>query len=102
MISEQVKSYIPKIQEYFKTQPIVRAWLFGSCSRGEETPESDIDLLVTYDKTASLSLLDVCRMMVSLESQLGRTVDLIEDGRLRPFAIPSANHDKILIYEREA
>ena len=35
-----------KIADYFKTQPIVKAWLFGSFARGEETPLSDVDLLV--------------------------------------------------------
>lgn len=100
MLSEQVKTYIPKIQEFLKTQPVVRAWLFGSCSRGEETPESDIDLLVDYDHTQKVSLFTMGRIMVGLEDRLGRQVDLIENGRLRPFAVPSANRDKILIYER--
>ncbi|MBP3286438.1 MAG: nucleotidyltransferase domain-containing protein [Prevotella sp.] len=34
-----------KIAEYFKTQPVLKAWLFGSFARGEETPESDVDIL---------------------------------------------------------
>lgn len=46
MLSDEVKAMIPKIQEFFKTQPVTRAWLFGSCSRGEETPQSDVDILV--------------------------------------------------------
>ena len=37
------------IADYFKTQPVVKVWLFGSFARGEETPLSDIDLLVTND-----------------------------------------------------
>ena len=32
-----------KIAEYFKTQPVLKAWLFGSYSRGEERPDSDVD-----------------------------------------------------------
>ena len=31
------------IAEYFKTQPVQKAWLFGSYSRGEEGPDSDVD-----------------------------------------------------------
>ena len=50
-MNERIKSLIPKIQEYMKTKPILRAWLFGSYSRGEETPESDIDILVDYDRS---------------------------------------------------
>ncbi len=101
MLSEQVKRDIPKIQEYLKTQPIVRAWLFGFCSRGEETPDSDMDILVDYDKTSRISLLSMCRYMNELEDIIHRRVDLIENGRLMSFAAESANRDKILIYERE-
>ena len=32
---------IPKIKAYLETQPVVRAWLFGSYSRGEETENSN-------------------------------------------------------------
>ncbi len=38
------------IADYFKTQPVVKAWLFGSFARGEETPESDVDILVEFDR----------------------------------------------------
>ena len=30
--------------DYFKTQPVLKAWLFGSYARGEETSESDVDM----------------------------------------------------------
>ena len=88
-----------KIAEYFKTQPVLKAWLFGSFSRGEETPLSDVDLLIEYDKDG-VSLLKHCAMINELEEMLDRSVDLIEDGTLLPFAVESANHDKKLIYER--
>lgn len=88
------------IADYFKTQPVVKAWLFGSFARGEETPESDIDILVQYDSAARISLLTISHMMGELERSTGRRVDLIEDGCLLPFAVESANRDKQLIYER--
>ena len=33
----------------FKTQPVLKAWFFGSYSRGEERPDSDVDILVKLD-----------------------------------------------------
>jgi predicted nucleotidyltransferase len=39
------------IAEYFKTQPVLKAWLFGSYARGEATPESDLDILFVPDRT---------------------------------------------------
>lgn len=87
-------------QKYLSTIPVLKAWVFGSFARGEETPDSDLDLLVDYDKSRKLSLLDVIRFKDDLEKILGREVDLVENGYLKPFAIPSAERDKYLIYAR--
>ena len=100
MISESTEKIIPLIQQFFQNQPVKRAYLFGSCSKGEETPDSDIDLLVTYDDSNRISLLTICRIMNELSDRIGRKVDMVEEGRLLPFAIPSVEKDKILIYER--
>ena len=89
------------IAEYFKTQPVLKAWLFSSFARGEETPLSDVDLLVQYPEDG-ISLLKHCAMICDLEKILDRPVDLIEEGTLLPFAVDSANRDKKLIYERTA
>ena len=89
-----------KIRDVLKGQPVVRAWVFGSYSRGEETPLSDVDILVQYDETARITLLTISRIMTRLSDAVGKKVDLVEDGCLLPFAQESANRDKILIYER--
>lgn len=101
MLSKNVQEMIPKIQQYLASQPIEKAWLFGSCSRGEETPKSDVDLLVRYQDSDSMSLFDISRIMVNLKKIIKRPVDLIEEDCLLPFASKSANRDKILIYERK-
>lgn len=100
MNSEVVQNMIPVIRQYFQGKPVKRVFLFGSYSRGEEDDKSDIDLLVTYDDSNNLSLLTICRMINELSDKLGHPVDLVEEGRLKPFAISSVEKDKILIYER--
>lgn len=101
MISQEVKDMIPKIQGFCVNQPIKKAWLFGSCSRGEETPDSDIDILVEYDRlNERISLMRMAGMMLSLEDLLHRKVDMVESDRLLPFAQESVNQDKLLVYER--
>ena len=94
------KNIIPKIQKYLATQPVVRAWLFGSFSRGEETPSSDLDILFVLDKTQHFSLFTLGGMYSDLKELLGLEVDLVTDGSLKPFARNSVEKDKILIYER--
>ncbi|MCQ2291739.1 MAG: nucleotidyltransferase domain-containing protein [Bacteroidales bacterium] len=100
MNSEVVKNMIPVIRQYFQEKPVKRVFLFGSYSRGEEDDKSDIDLLVTYDDSNNLSLLTICRMINELSDKLGHPVDMVEEGRLKPFAVSSVEKDKILIYER--
>lgn len=91
---------IPSIQKYFATQPINKAWLFGSYSRGEESEQSDIDILVSFDENAKISLFKYADIICQLEKLLNQKVDLVEEGALLPFAQETANKDKILIYER--
>ena len=53
MITEEITKVTT---DNFVVQSVVRAWLFGSFARREETPESDVDMLVEYDKTTYISL----------------------------------------------
>lgn len=93
---------INKLREYFKTQPVEKAWVFGSYSRGEERPDSDVDILVAITQGAKFSLLDHSGMVCALEALVDRPVDVVKDGTLLPFAVESVNRDKILVYERTA
>ena len=103
MISDRIKQLIPTIQQFMAGQPILRAWLFGSCSRGEETEESDIDVLVDYDNSQGIvSLLRMGGILMDLSDLLGRRVDLVENKGLMNFARASIERDKILIYERRS
>jgi len=97
-MSEQM---LQTIRDYFATQPVRRAWLFGSYARGEEHAGSDVDILVDFDQeNASVGLLQFCHIMNELSDRVGRPVDLVANGTLLPFAEKTANQDKKLIYER--
>ena len=91
---------IAALRHYFSTQPVLKAWLFGSFSRGEETHESDIDIIVSLDKSQPIGL-KFFGMWSDLEELLGRKVDLVSEGTLLPFAKKSVDKDQILVYERK-
>lgn len=55
--------------------------LFGSFARGEELPESDIDILVKFKNT--ISLLDLARIHNELSKKLGRKIDLVTEPSLK-------------------
>ena len=98
LMSTQAMTQI--IADYFKTQPVLKAWLFGSYSRNEQKPWSDVDILVQYDRSQPIGLMKIAGMKVALEDILQCEVDLVEDGTLRPWAVESVNKDRRLIYER--
>ena len=93
--------YTRTIQDYFSTLPIDKAWVYGSFSRGEEREDSDIDIMVRYSPEG-VSLLKHAHIMNTLSDMLGRQFDLVEEDCLLSFAAESANHDRILVYERNA
>ena len=88
------------IVNYFRNQPVEKAWIFGSYSRGEEREDSDVDILVTFKKNERIGL-KYAAMVCDLEDLLQKKVDMEVDGTLLPFARKSAEHDKVLIYERQ-
>ena len=88
-----------QIVDYFKTQPVVKAWIFGSYARGDQ---SDVDLLIQFDHSTPIGLFSFARMHRELEERLGRKVDLVEEGTLRPAAAAAAAKDLKMIYERGA
>ena len=93
------QTMLQTIADYFKTQPIQRAWLFGSYARGDESPLSDVDILVQFDE-GGVSLLKHAAMICELEKILDRPVDIVPEKMLRPRVRESVDQDKKLIYER--
>lgn len=63
---------------------IIRLSLFGSTARGEAGPDSDVDLLAAYDSSRRVSLLTIAGLELQLAEWLGRKVDLVEEGTLKP------------------
>lgn len=63
---------------------MVREFAFtGSIVSGDFGPESDIDILLTFDPAATWDLLDMVKMRDELESMFGRRVDIIEEAAVR-------------------
>ena len=87
---------LPMLRPYVK-----RIAVFGSFARGEERPESDIDILVELkdpEKRPRLGL-GWFGLEEELGHILGREVELIAEGSLSPYLRPYAEKDLVLLYE---
>lgn len=89
---------IDRIREVLRTEPVSKAWLFGSYSRGEETSDSDVDILVQMAPN-DLTMIGFLKIQSRLEKALSRSVDFVEADCLEDFARATVERDKILIYE---
>ena len=68
------QTIINKLREFFTLQPVEKVWIFGSYSRGEE---SDIDILVRFDKSANVTLFKYISIVNALQSLLRKKIDLV-------------------------
>lgn len=80
-IKKKLEELKPSLKEKFKVKSI---GIFGSYLRGEEKEGSDLDILIEFEESTSLSLLDFIRLESYLSEALGVKVDLIEKSTLKP------------------
>lgn len=93
------KEQLEIIQNYFKAQPVLKAYLFGSYVRDEAHLDSDIDILVDLDYSQSIGW-DFIQMQIDLQDLLSKKVDLVSARGLSKYIQPIIDREKQLIYDR--
>jgi hypothetical protein len=74
--------YRPEVERLMRRRGVVRAGVFGSVARGEDTPESDVDFLVEFED--GRTLLDLSGLRLDLIELLERDVDVATPASLHP------------------
>lgn len=72
--------------------------LFGSALRPDFNPDSDIDLLVEFDPTVRIGLVQFIRLKHELESLFNRKVDLVPKHGLKSLVRENVLHEAKLVY----
>lgn len=88
-----------KISRYFKDKPVLKVYIFGSVAKGQDTSDSDIDILVDLDYSQKIGLRFI-QMKLDLEKILHKNVDLVSSNGLSPYIKSKIETEKQLIYER--
>ena len=71
------------IAEFCQHWQVTEFAIFGSALRDDFDALSDIDVLISFDDTAEITLLDLAQMQIELERLFNRPVDLVEKAALR-------------------
>ena len=78
---DEIAAKRDKIHAIAKGHKAEKLWVFGSCARKEERPDSDIDLLVKFSPDATFK--DFVEVERKVGSMFGRGVDVVENTALR-------------------
>lgn len=92
-----IKNSRAELERICRHWGVLRFELFGSATRGDFTPESDLDFLVEFDSRASLDR--YLGLRSDLESLFGRSVDLVMPTAIRnPYVRAAIERDRQLLY----
>lgn len=81
---EQAIQTIRTRQAELAQMGVIHAAIFGSVARGDDRPDSDVDVMVEVDPAKVRSIFQLGEIQQSLEGWIGRSVDVARRDRLRP------------------
>src|SRR5262245_29615608 len=99
MMNAEVVVSQERIADFCRRWQVVELSLFGSAIRSDFKPESDIDVLVSFERDAPWTLWDLATMRRELMEIFGREVDLVEQQGLRnPYRRHSILSNRRVLY----
>jgi len=92
---------IARLQEdeaALRERGVRHAALFGSCARGEERPDSDVDIMIEVDPTARIGVYEYVAIKDYIAGLFDTRVDVVRRDRLKPYVGPAADRDAIYAF----
>ena len=86
-----------KISPILKEYGVKRASVFGSVARGEDSPKSDVDIMVSLGKP--MGMFAYMNLIREIENKLDRKIDLVTENSINKFDRPYIQSDLKTIYE---
>ena len=84
-------------KEVFRMYPVRRVSVFGSFAKGQQTEESDIDMLI---RDSDIGILDISNMQQQLSDLFHMKIDLVEEDDLSEVFKFLIKDDEVVIYEK--
>ena len=81
-----------------RAQGVAHAALFGSIARGDDRPDSDIDILVDLDPAIVVTIFDYAGVKDFIADMFDRPVDVVSRESLKPRLLPKATADAIYAF----
>jgi uncharacterized protein len=95
-MDQKIDAIKEQIIPILEKNDVIRASIFGSFARGEESADSDIDILIEYGKPKGL--FSFVQLQRELEEKIGRKVDLLTYNSIHPLLKEYIKRDEVKIY----
>ena len=98
MDRQEIIARLRKNEAALRDRGVRHAALFGSCARGEERPDSDVDIMVEIDPAARIGVYEYVAIKDYLAGLFDIRVDVVRRDRLKPYVRPAATRDAIYAF----
>jgi hypothetical protein len=98
MQTEDAISILRRHEGDLRARGVRRAALFGSLARGDDRPDSDIDIMVEIEPEARITVFDYVELKDYIAGLFDRPVDVVSRDGLKPYVRPAAIADAIYAF----
>jgi uncharacterized protein len=98
MDRQEIIARLRENEATLRERSVRHAALFGSCARGEERPDSDVDIMVEVDPAARIGVYEYVAIKEYIAGLFDTRVDVVRRDRLKPYVRPAAVGDAIYAF----
>ena len=95
-----IESNLSEIKDLMRSYGVIKAWLFGSAAIGEQSDDSDVDFLVSFNPNLSYTDYgnNYFQLIYDLQKLLKKDVDIVaEETITNPYLLQTINSQKIAV-----
>jgi uncharacterized protein len=96
--TEEALAILRRSEPALRARGVRRAALFGSVARGDNRPDSDIDIMIEIDPEAPVGVFDYVGLKEYIAGLFEGSVDVVSQESLKPYARPAATADAIYAF----
>ena len=98
MNGQEILAKLRENEPALKARGVRHAALFGSRARGDDRPDSDIDIMIEFDPEARVTVFSYAGLKDFIAGLLDGRVDVVNRDGLKPYVRPTATADAIYVF----
>ena len=98
MDSQEIIARLRKNESGLRDRGVRHAALFGSSARGDQRPDSDVDIMIEIDPAARIGIYEYVAIKDYIAGLFDTRVDVVRRDRLKPYVRPVAAREAIYAF----